>query len=155
LINSRTDIAIAVDADGIHLRSDDISPEDVRRIWSPCGAGTTARERPVIAISCHTGEDIIRAEAEGADFAVFAPVFEKKGASPAGIAALHKACQAKIPVFALGGVTVETAQDCRDAGARGIAGIRLFQENEIEEVVRVLRGGGSEGAAASRVSTLV
>jgi thiamine-phosphate pyrophosphorylase len=139
LINSRTDIAVTVGADGVHLRSDDISPVDVRRIWSECGGGS-ARERPVIAISCHLQEDVLRAESEGADIAVFAPVFEKKDASPAGVAVLREACQAKIPVLALGGVTVENARACLEADACGIAGIRLFQENQVEAVVRALRG---------------
>src|SRR6266403_1843331 len=50
LINSRTDIALAVGADGVHLRSDDISPSEVRQVWSKCGVGAPARERPVIAV---------------------------------------------------------------------------------------------------------
>src|SRR6266849_2172081 len=95
LINSRTDVALAVGADGVHLPSDDISPSEVRRIWSLCGAGATAREQPVITVSCHTRENILRAESEGADFAIFAPVFEKMGSAPASLAALHEACQAK------------------------------------------------------------
>src|SRR5881275_2956627 len=44
LINSRTDVALAAGADGVHLRSGDVSPQDVRRIWEKCGAGTQARE---------------------------------------------------------------------------------------------------------------
>ena len=139
LINSRTDIALAAGADGVHLRSDDISPVDARRIWSDSGA-VSARERPVIAISCHTRDDVTRAESQGADVAVFAPVFQKKGASPAGVAELREACQAKIPVLALGGVTVENFKACLEAGASGIAGIRLFQENNVEAIVRSLRG---------------
>jgi thiamine-phosphate pyrophosphorylase len=137
LINSRADVALAVGADGVHLRSDDISPSEVRRIWSLCGGG--GRERPVITISCHAKSDILRAESDGADFAVFAPVFEKKDVHAAGLDALREACQAKIPIFALGGVTIENAAACLDAGAAGIAAIRLFQENRIEEVVRALR----------------
>jgi thiamine-phosphate pyrophosphorylase len=141
LINSRTDVAIAVGADGVHLPSDDISTSEVRRIWSKCGAGAPARERPVIAVSCHTHAEVLRSESDGADFAVFAPVFEKKGAVPAGLVALREACRAKIPVLALGGVTLENAPACLDAGAAGIAAIRVFQENKIEDVVRALRNG--------------
>src|SRR6266849_1387827 len=76
------------------------------------------------------------------DVAVFAPVFEKRntlGTQPASLAALREACRAKIPVLALGGVTTENAASCLDAGSAGIAGIRLFQENKIEDVVRMLR----------------
>jgi thiamine-phosphate pyrophosphorylase len=143
LINSRTDVALAVGADGVHLRSDDISLLEVQRIWSLCGADAAARERPVIAVSCHSREDALHAESERADFAVFAPVFEKKGGVAAGLSGLREACRLKIPVFALGGVTVENAGACLAAGAAGIAGIRLFQENQIETVVRALRAGGS------------
>src|ERR1700689_2581756 len=58
LVNSRTDIALAVDADGVHLRSTDISPKDVKEVWRrKCGAGTPARQLlpqpPLIAVSCH------------------------------------------------------------------------------------------------------
>jgi thiamine-phosphate pyrophosphorylase len=139
LINSRTDIALAVGADGVHLRSDDISPSEVRQIWTKCGAGAPARERPVITGSCHTRENVLRAETEGADVAIFAPVFEKIGSAAAGLGALREACRAKIPVLALGGITLQNAGSCLDAGAAGIAAIRLFQENKIEDVVRALR----------------
>jgi thiamine-phosphate pyrophosphorylase len=143
LINSRTDVALANGADGVHLRSDDISPSDVRAIWSSCGAGAPARvPAPVIAVSCHRVEDAFRAAWDQADIAVFAPVFEKKDApetQSVGLAALHEACQGKIPLFALGGVTLENAASCLQAGAAGVAGIRLFQENKIEDVVRALR----------------
>ena len=140
LINSRTDIAIAVGADGVHLRSDDLSPSHVRAIWAEPGTGT--RARVTVSVSCHSAEDVRRAAADGADFALFGPVFEKQGAAqigPAGLDNLRHACKEKIPVLALGGVTVENAQSCLDAGAAGIAGIRLFQENEISKIVELLR----------------
>jgi len=140
LINSRTDVALAAGADGVHLRSDDVSPGEVRRIWTLCGAGAGRRETPVITVACHSRADVVRAASGGADFAIYAPVFEKKGASPAGLAALNEASQAGISVLALGGVTAGNAGACLRAGAAGIAGIRLFQENEIEEVARGLRG---------------
>jgi len=144
LINSRVDVAIASGADGVHLRSDDISPAVVRSIWAEANAGASGPEsrEPLIAVSCHTAAEVQRAASEGADFAVFAPVFEKNDQPdqiPAGLAALREACKAKIPVLALGGVTYENAGSCLDAGAAGVAGIRLFQKYMIREVVRVLR----------------
>ncbi len=72
---------------------------------------------------------------------MFAPVFEKQDLPelrPAGLESLRRACQYQIPVFALGGITRENAGKCLEAGATGIAGIRLFQENEIAEVVSSL-----------------
>jgi thiamine-phosphate pyrophosphorylase len=152
LVNSRTDVALAVQADGVHLRSDDVSAEDVRKMWlcaaslsgaSLCGAGTPARQlqpqEPLIAVSCHSPEEITKAAAHQSTFAVFAPVFEKKDAHPAGLARLKEACQANIPVLALGGITLENAHSCLQAGAAGVAAIRLFQENNIAEVVKRLR----------------
>jgi len=155
LINSRTDVALAVQADGAHLRSNDISPQEVRAIWKKCGAGTpfdrlragSARQLsprdPLIGVSCHSPSEVARAAANGATFAVFAPVFEKKDPPtirPTGLAMLEQACQTNIPVLALGGITLSNAQSCLEAGAAGIAAIRLFQENNIAEVVRILRG---------------
>ena len=145
LINSRTDVAMAVHADGVHLRSGDVSPREVRAIYSR-GVGTPASEieqrAPFIGVSCHSPEDVTRAAADGATFAVFGPVFEKKEAptaQPTGLALLHQACQAGIPVIALGGVTLSNARDCFAAGAAGVAAIRLFQESEIARVVDTLR----------------
>jgi thiamine-phosphate pyrophosphorylase len=146
LINSRTDIALATGADGVHLRSDDIAPPDVRVVWEKCGAGAPARElspqEPLIGVSCHSPGEVKQAEADGATFAVFAPVFEKKNvpnAQPAGLAQLREACKVKIPVLALGGVTLGNVKSCLEAGASGIAAIRLFQENDIKNVVRIVR----------------
>ena len=144
LINSRTDIAMAVGADGVHLRSEDVTPADIRAIWKQCGAGALARElprqTPLIGVSSHSPQEVGRAAENHADFAVFAPVFEKKDAQKAGLDSLCQACKENIPVLALGGVRLENAKACLDAGAAGIAGIRLFQENNIAEVVKQLRG---------------
>jgi len=152
LINSRTDVAIACAADGVHLTSTDVNPADVRSVWA-CGAGAPsaslgqvpAREKaaPVIAVSCHSAQEVTRAASAGADFVVFAPVFEKRDAPdvrPAGLATLRDICRQPIPVLALGGVTLENASHCLDAGAAGIAAIRLFQENDTADVVRRVRG---------------
>jgi thiamine-phosphate pyrophosphorylase len=140
LINSRTDVALASSAAGVHLPANDVSPADVRAIWK---LSTQGRE-PLISISCHSPEEAVQAAAGHANLALFAPVFEKKdapGTSPKGLVTLHQACRAKIPVLALGGITLQNAQSCLQAGAAGIAAIRLFQENEIAPIVRRLRTG--------------
>lgn len=149
LINSRTDVALAGSADGVHLRSRDVSPPEVRSIWHLAGANND----PIISVSCHTESEVVAAKTNGADFAVFAPVFEKRDASasptspkngrsraPAGIDALRSACRHQFPVLALGGVTAQNANLCIHAGAAGIAGIRLFQEGDLAETVKRLRG---------------
>jgi thiamine-phosphate pyrophosphorylase len=138
LINSRTDVALGVGADGVHLRSSDISPRDVRKIWREANVA----QDPVVAVSCHSEAEVIAAKQSGADFVVFGPVFEKSELAEihvAGLQGLRSACRHDIPVLALGGVTLTNAQSCIEAGAAGIAGIRLFQKNEIEEMVKTLR----------------
>src|SRR5215469_8701918 len=109
LINSRADIALAAGADGIHLRANDISPHEVRQVITRTGHGPPTTDYFLIAASCHSRSEVLRAESEQADFAVFAPVFEKKdqpATRPAGLTALREVCRAKIPIFALGGVTL-------------------------------------------------
>jgi thiamine-phosphate pyrophosphorylase len=141
LINHRTDVALAAGADGVHLRSDDVGPHEVRQVLE-ASTQRLLTGHFLIAASCHSTADVIRTADEGADFAVFAAVFGKNAApeiQPTGLAGLREASRAKIPVLALGGVTLENATLCLSAGAAGVAGIRLFQENKIEHVVRALR----------------
>ncbi len=149
LINSRTDVALAVDAAGVHLPAGDISPPEVLRAWRRSGKtldpDIPGREisPPVISVSCHSAAEVNQAQAKGATIAVFAPVFEKKdapGTPPAGVESLRRARRANLPVFALGGITLANAQSCLRAGAAGVAAIRLFQENDIATTVRALRG---------------
>ena len=147
LINSRTDVALAVGADGVHLRGLDVSPQEVRAVVRLSAHRPLTTDHLLVAVSCHTAADVFLAKSEAADFAVFgsvfekkdAPVFEKKDNQPTGLAALREAGRAKIPVLALGGVNLENVASCLNAGAAGIAAIRLFQENKIEDVVRALR----------------
>jgi len=142
LINSRTDVALAGEADGVHLRADDVAPHEVRQVLEVSAHRPLTTDHFLVAASCHTAADVFRAESEAADFAVFAPVFGKRGTAgtpPTGLAALREACRVKIPVLALGGVNLDNAASCLNAGGAGIAAIRLFQENKIEDVVRALR----------------
>jgi thiamine-phosphate pyrophosphorylase len=138
LINSRTDVALSAQADGVHLTSHDVSPLEVGKIWREAqGPG-----KPVIAVSCHSDADVVQAESASADFVVFGPVFEKRGTekvSGVGMDHLRKASQHRIPVLALGSVTVENARQCLEAGASGVAGIRMFQDNDVASVVTELR----------------
>jgi thiamine-phosphate pyrophosphorylase len=156
LVNSRTDIALGVGADGVHLRSDDMAASEARAIWSKvANSGQLQTADFILACSCHTTAEVRLAEAHGAELAVFAPVFEKTTApvrQGIGLDALREACQGvgappnvegiragRMPVLALGGVTLQNARLCLEAGAAGIAAIRLFQDHVIAETVEKLR----------------
>jgi thiamine-phosphate pyrophosphorylase len=162
LINHRTDVALAVDADGVHLTGSDLAASDVRALT----AGRDRRQNPdrqfLVAASCHSAEQVRLAEAHGADFAILAPIFEKLSADGSsllkegiGLDELRRAAQidhrpdlrveagnsrSNFPVIALGGVNMKNASLCATAGAAGIAGIRIFQQcPDLAVLIRSLR----------------
>ena len=124
IVNTRADVALAAGAagaGGVHLPSG--SPP--ARFWRRPGF--------LVGVSCHSVEDVRQAEAEGADYALFGPVFPPLSKSaalePRGREGLANAAAAvRIPVLALGGVTRENSAACVSAGSAGVAGISMFQD---------------------------
>jgi thiamine-phosphate pyrophosphorylase len=116
-INDRVDIALAVEADGVHLGERSIPVTQARRLLG------AAR---LIGVSCHCREGAFAAREMGADFITYGPVFftPSKAAygEPLGIAELREVTSIlQIPVFAIGGINSQSAQEIVSAGAHGIA----------------------------------
>lgn len=125
LLNGRLDIALAAGLHGVHIPAAAPPVSALRRIV-PAGF--------LIAVSTHTLDEVWRAEREGADLAVFGPVFptcSKPGLTEIpGLDGLRAACRlVTMPVAALGGVTSKTASLCAAAGAAAVAGISMFQSS--------------------------
>jgi thiamine-phosphate pyrophosphorylase len=140
LINDRLDIALAAGAAGVHLGDESLTAGDVIR-W--CREGN-ARADFMVGVSCHSLEQAREAESAGANYIFFGPVFDTPSkrpfGPPQGIAALQQVCTAvRIPVIAIGGIAADNARECFQAGARGIAAIRMFQESSTEELPELIR----------------
>ena len=130
LINSNPGVAISTAAHGVHLTAAATQPTavDIRRRYA-----LSNLPAPVITVSCHTLAEIEQARTQPITAILFAPVFEKSISGQqvipgTGLDRLREACTAAapIPVYALGGVTPENTPRCLQAGAAGVAGIRLF-----------------------------
>jgi thiamine-phosphate pyrophosphorylase len=132
VVNGRLDVALAAGADGVHLPADGVPAAALRRRF-----GTAV----LVGRSTHTVEEVERARDDGVDYVTFGPVFASPGkGAPVGLDALARAAAAGVPVFALGGVTLERLKDLAGAGAAGVAAIRLFQPPQaLTEVARTAR----------------
>jgi thiamine-phosphate pyrophosphorylase len=140
LVNDRLDVALATGAAGVHLGETSLPVGTVAE-WRR----SSGRAEFLIGPSCHSVEAAQKAESAGADYIFFGPVFAtpSKAAfgAPQGIERLRVVCRSvRIPVLAIGGITVENTHSCVAVGAAGVAAIRMFQESEdISTVVNRLR----------------
>jgi len=119
LVNDRPDVARLAEADGVHLGQEDLPWPAARAILGP-GA--------LIGVSTHSDAEIDAAQ--GADYIGFGPIFatgSKPGRplpSPHGIGGLRRAVRrSRVPVVAIGGITIERASEVAGAGARCVAAI--------------------------------
>jgi thiamine-phosphate pyrophosphorylase len=150
IINDRLDVALAAGVYGVHLGHESLAAEDVVR-W--CRAGNV-RADFAIGVSCHSLEEARKAEGAKADYIFWGPIFETPSklqfGAPQGQVKLDEICRAvpNMKVVAIGGMNAKNAVSCIQAGASGIAAIRMFQESNhpraIKDVVALIHDLGSE-----------
>jgi thiamine-phosphate pyrophosphorylase len=137
IVNDRLDIALAADADGVHVGQTDLPASVVRKIMGP------AR---ILGVSVDTVEQAILAERDGADYLGVGPVFEARGTKPdAGlplgverIARIRRRCG--LPIVAIGGINAENARAVREAGADAAAVISsIVAADDIAQAARRLK----------------
>jgi len=144
IVNDRLDVALAASAAGVHLGRNSAPAAEVVR-WRRSG---NAPAEFLIGVSCHSLGEALRAEAQGASYVFFGPIFETPSkrpfGPPQGIVRLGEICKAvRIPVIAIGGLDAANAPECLRAGAAGMAAIRFFQEENgraLAEKIAKLRG---------------
>lgn len=134
LVNDRADIALAAGADGVHLAANSISAKVIRDNFP---------KDFLIGVSTHNIEEVKRAASDGADFAVFGPVFETPGKdSVVGVEKLKEVCDAvsAFPILALGGVDETNFNSVLQSGASGFAAIRVLNNSQsLDSVMKHLR----------------
>jgi thiamine-phosphate pyrophosphorylase len=135
VVNDYTDIVLAADADGVHLGQEDLPLKEARKIL---GRGK------IIGVSTHSVDEAITAEAGGADYIGFGPIFHtatKDAGKPKGIAALREIKKlTKIPVVAIGGINTENLESVTDSGTDAVAvSSAILKGNISENITRFLK----------------
>lgn len=132
-INDRIDIALCVEADGVHLGQASMPPSGVRKI---------IREDMQIGVSTHSLSEALLAQEEGADFITFGPIYQTPSklqyGSPVGLNALIEIKNPiSIPIYGIGGINHDNIRDVLNAGANGVAMIRgILSAENIEDTVK-------------------
>jgi thiamine-phosphate pyrophosphorylase len=138
IVNDRLDIALAVDADGVHLGQADLPASVARNIM---GSGR------ILGVSAETVAEAVAAEKDGADYLGVGPVFDARGTKPdAGeprglelIASVRRRC--RLPIVAIGGIDADNARKVLEAGADAAAVISaIAAADDIEEAARRMKG---------------
>lgn len=145
-VNDRLDVALAYGAGGAHLSENGIPVAEACRLRDDFFAGNPAAARDfLIGVSCHSLGAALGAARGGADYIYFSPIYNTPSKAnygpPQGIERLARICSAvQVPVIAIGGITADNAAECVQAGAAGVAAIRLFQDApELDAAVKELR----------------
>ncbi len=131
IINDRLDIAMAVDADGVHVGQSDLPAEAIRRYFNG-----------IVGVSAHTVEEALKAEIH-ADYLGVGPVFKtttkEDAKEPIGLEGLRQIVQSvKIPVVGIGGISRENAPQVLGCGVAGLAVVSAIAAKNVEVAAREL-----------------
>ncbi len=149
-INDRVDVAVAVDANGVHLGGQSMPPAAVRKIVG---------RNMLIGVSTHSVEEAREAERGGADFITFGPIFatpsKEKFGSPVGVEALRTIKEnVRIPLFGLGGIQSNTISRVMQAGADGVAMISaVFSADDIQTAAELMNRRIGEAVKGNKART--
>lgn len=136
IVNDRVDVALAVDADGVHVGQDDMPASIARKLIGP---------GKILGLSAGSVEEAVRAFADGADYVGASPVFstptKPDASSPVGQDGLRAISAAiPIPVVAIGGMNADNAADMIRCGAAGVAVVSaIVSAQDVELASRLLR----------------
>jgi len=133
LVNDRLDVALAVEASGVHLGSRSIPPTEARRLLG---------EGRLLGVSVHSESEAVEATRSGADYLFFGPLFETPshpGAAASGAEVVDRVLsRVDLPVVGIGGVTPQRAATVIASGAHGVAAIRgIWDTPSPREAVQV------------------
>jgi thiamine-phosphate pyrophosphorylase len=146
IVNDRIDVALAVDADGVHIGQKDMPAPLARRLIG---------KRRILGVSAATVDQAQKAEEEDADYIGASPIFatptKPDASAPLGVEGLRALARAvSIPVVAIGGINAENAGAIIQAGAAGVAVVSaIVAARDVEAAARALRdavGAGSRSA---------
>ncbi len=135
IVNDRVDVALALDADGVHVGQDDMPAALARRLIGPS---------VILGVTATSLEEALRGEQDGADYLGVGPIFptgSKPGAAPPiGVSGLSNiAVRVRIPIVAIGGVSPENAGSIIEAGADAVAVISaVVSAPDVEQAARCL-----------------
>lgn len=133
IVNDRLDVALAEQAGGLHLGESSVPVAHAKKFILQAQRDGRVPPDFTIGVSCHSLDAAQSAAADGADYLFFGPIFttpsKMRYGAPQGLDRLAQVCAAaRIPVLAIGGITVANAASCFACGVAGIAAIRLFQD---------------------------
>lgn len=136
LVNDYVDVALAVDADGVHLGEEDIHYTTARKQLGP---------KKIIGMTAHSITEALAAQEEGADYLGVGPVFatasKKNALQPKGIRLLKQVmARTHLPIVAIGGINETNIHEVMDVGVRHIAMIEgIYKNGNIKKNITILR----------------